>query len=456
MINPVFTTSLSPEEITPAVAVKYIKRHEPELERLAKLEAYYAGQQEILRRQKDGDLSNNKLVCNHAKYIADMTGSYLIGAPVSYSSEEDIEPLTDALEKADAPTQDMDLAHDMAIFGRCYEMIYVNEDVQIGLAKLSPLNAFVVYDDTVEQKPVFAVYYYPVFNDDGVKKGYKGVISTAAYTQDIELTATKGLAGAGEQIPHFFGKVTIDEIYNNAERMSDFESVLTLIDAYNTLQSDRVNDKEQFVKALLVIKGQVLGDTDEESAEAYEAIKNSGVMVLDEHGDASFLTRQLDEGGAETLSKSISQDIHKFSGVPDMSDENFAGNVSGVAMKYKLLALEQMTKIKERYFTEGLRYRLECIANLLSVMGAGTFDVEGIKMQFTHSLPANESEIAQVISSLSGTVSQETLLSLLPFVKDPKKEADKVNEEKQANADRALETQKTLMHGDMHTPIKTR
>ena len=453
MINPVFTISLSPEEITPAVAVKYIKRHEPELERLAKLEAYYAGQQAILDRKKDGDLSNNKLVCNHAKYIADMTGSFLIGEPVSYSSDTDISPLTKVLDEADAPTQDIDLAHDGAIFGRCYEMIYVNEDVQIRLAKLSPLNAFVVYDDTVEQKPVFAVHYYPVFNDDGTQTGYKGVISTAAYTQDIELTAAKGLAGAGEQIPHFFGKVTIDEIYNNAERMSDFESVVSLIDAYNTLQSDRVNDKEQFVKALLVIKGQVLGDTDEESAEAYEAIKNSGVMVLDEHGDASFLTRQLDEGSVETLSKSISQDIHKFSGVPDMSDENFAGNVSGVAMKLKLLALEQLTEIKERYFAEGLRYRLECIANVLKVQGGGAFDVKGIKMQFTHSLPANEPELAQLVSTLSGTVSQETLLSLLPFVKDPAGEVDKVNEEKQENADRVLAQQTALLHSDMHTPI---
>lgn len=131
-----------------------------------------------------------------------------------------------------------------------------------------------------------------------------------------------------------------------------------------------------------------------------------------------------------------------------MSDENFAGNVSGVAMKFKLLMLEQITKFKERYFAEGLRYRLECIANVLSAKGGAAIPVKDISMQFTHSLPANEVELAQTINSLSGSVSQETLISRLPFVKDPKKEIEAVNKEKQDNAERMVAT---MMHGDMHT-----
>lgn len=451
MINPVFTTTLSPEQVTPAAAVKYIQRHVRELPRLRRLEDYYAGKQAILDRRKGDNLSNNRLVCNHAKYIADFTAAYLIGEPVAYSSDSDIKPITDILGAADAPTQDIDLAHDAAIFGRCYELIYTDEDGAVKLAKISPLNAFVVYDDTVEQKPVFGVYYYPIFDDDGVKTGYKGVILTAAYMQEITLTVSLGLTGAAEQITHYFGKVPLDEIFNNAGRMSDFENVMSLIDAYNTLQSDRVNDKEQFVDALLVIKGQVLGDTDEESAETYDAIKRSGVMTLDPDGDASFLTRQLDESSVEVLSRSISQDIHKFSGVPDMSDENFAGNVSGVAMKFKLLTLEQMTKFKERYFTEGLRYRLECIENVLEFQGSKKLDTTSINIQFTHSLPANNVETAQIISSLSGTVSQQTLLSLLPFVREPDKELERVNGEKEEAVRRQMDA---MLTRDFDTNIK--
>ena len=448
---PIFTIPVLPDpEDLPAVAAKYIQRHGNEIEYLAKLDAYYRGKQDILNRVKGADLSNNKLVCNHAKYIADFTSAYLIGSPVTYTADRDITVLTDALKDADAPTQDIDLAHDSAIFGRAYELIYLDENAVIKLAKVSPLNGFVAYDDTVEQRPVFGVHYYPTFDDYGQKTGYKGSIITDSYIQDITLTASRGLQSVGEPVPHYFGKVPLDEIYNNAERMGDFENVISLIDAYNTLQSDRVNDKEQFVKALLVITGQVLGDTDEESSETYDAIRKHGVMTLDQGSTASFLTRQLDESSVEILSKSISHDIHKFSGVPDMSDENFAGNVSGVAMKYKLLALEQITKFKERYFTEGLRYRLECINNVLVAKGGASIDVKDINIQFTRSLPANETELAQLIGMLVGTVSQETLLSLLPFVKDPAAEAKAVNDEKQANAERMVDS---MMHSDMHSHL---
>lgn len=455
---PIFMTAYSPEQITPEIAVKYIKRHLAEHEYLDALENYYKGRHDILNRTKDGDLSNNKLVCNNAKYIADFTSAYLLGAPVSYKSKDDsmdITPLTDALDEADASTQDIDLAHDGAIFGRSYEMIYMSDDdvPYPKLAKLPPKEAFVVYSNNVEQRPVFGVHYFPLYNDEGKLTGYRGTISTDTYTQDIRLSASLGLESSDEPIPHYFGKVTINEIYNNAERMGDFEQVLTLIDAYNTLQSDRVNDKEQFVKALLVIKGQVLGDTDEESAETYNAIKRQGVMTLDQGSDASFLTRQLDESAVEVLSKSISHDIAKFSGVPDMTDENFAGNVSGVAMKYKLLVLEQITKIKERFFTEGLRYRLECIANIISARGGKLIPVRNIQMQFTHSLPANVLEDAQVVNSLSGHVSEKTLLGTLSIVQDPESELNAVRAEREEKADSMFEAQKKMLQNDMQTPI---
>ena len=82
---PIFTIAALPDpEKLPAAAAKFIQRHGNELEYLTKLDAYYRGKQDILNRVKDADLSNNRLVCNHAKYIADFTSAYLIGEPVTY------------------------------------------------------------------------------------------------------------------------------------------------------------------------------------------------------------------------------------------------------------------------------------------------------------------------------------------------------------------------------------
>ena len=211
------------------------------------------------------------------------------------------------------------------------------------------------------------------------------------------------------------------------------------------MQSDRVNDKEQFVDSLMYIKGQILGETDDEKAETYSDIQRNRVVELSQDGEIGFLTRQFDEASVEVLRKSIVTDIHKISGVPDMSDESFAGNASGVAMKYKLLNLEQITKTKERYFTEGLRYRLACLSNIIGIKG-GHIDPKLIDITFTRSLPQNESELSQVVATLDGKVPQETLLSLLPFVKDPQSAAEELRHQKQD----AIAAQQQMF---MNTPL---
>ena len=84
-------------------------------------------------------------------------------------------------------------------------------------------------------------------------------------------------------------------------------------------------------------------------------------------------------------------------------------------MKYKLLAFEQMTKIKERYFTEGLKIRLSLIANALRVLGYSVPDTADIRVIFTHDLPENEAEIAQTVNLLKDIVPTEKLIGMLPF-----------------------------------------
>ena len=455
---PIFTTSLAADEITPEAAVKYIQLHDRELEHLGKLERYYATQHDILNRKRsDPKLPNNQIVASYPKYIADFSSAYLMGTPVKYSAPEgvDITPLTDTLKKADSPTQDCCLALDGSIFGRSYEMVYVNADAEVKLAKLLPLNAFVVYDQTVEQLPVFAVHYFPTYDDNGCVSGYLGSLCTASYTQEIRLTQSKTLASFGEPVDHYFGKVPINEIYNNDQRFGDFEHIISLIDAYDILQSDRVNDKEQFVDALLVIRGAVLGDDDEESTEAYKALKDQGVMVLpDKDSGAAYLTRQFDESSVEVLKNSIVSDIHKLSYVPDMSDDSFAGNVSGVAMKYKLLMLEAQAKIKERYFAEGLRYRLECIENFLLAAGAAAIDTSQIMMKFERSLPVNMQESAQTASLLTGVVSKQTQIEQLPFVEDVEAELGRIAKEQQEAVKQQAAIQQAMMQKIMNTNIR--
>jgi len=229
---------------------------------------------------------------------------------------------------------------------------------------------------------------------------------------------------------HYFGGVPMTEYWNNAAETGDFEPVLPLIDAYDALQSDRVNDKQQFTDAIMVLKGVgALGledaETDEPTADdpaaaavaASRRLRHTRTLFLPGDGaDAGFITKPDSESGAELLRKSLADDIHKLSFVPDLTDDKFAGNLSGVAMRFKLLGFEQHTKIKERWFREALRTRLYRMAHFLQVQGAAELDVDQVRITFKRTLPVNDLEIAHTVQAYRGIVPDEILLSQIPWM----------------------------------------
>ena len=108
-----------------------------------------------------------------------------------------------------------------------------------------------------------------------------------------------------------------------------------------------------------------------------------------------------------------------------MSDENFVGNSSGVAIRYKLLAFEQNIKNKERYMEKGLMERFKLYNSfLVSKSQMQEVPIEEIDTIFKRNLPSNDFEISQMINNLSDLVDSETLLAQLSFIKDAKEIVD--------------------------------
>jgi SPP1 family phage portal protein len=429
------------EELTTERICEYIKLHRTALnERYEKLESYYKGEHDILlRKPKRKDNPCNNVVCNYAKYITDIGSGFLIGEPVSYQSEEN--DLTDLLEwfkAAEVDVQDNDNAEDQSIYGVAYELVYMSSDESPTpkTASIHPSQAFVIYSDTVELNPVAGVYYHET-RDTATQQvnGYDAEISTDKQYIRFHLTTDYTLDGEVTTETNPFGMVTLIEIYNNRFLQGDFEQLISLIDGYNKQQSNRIDDKEAFVNSLMVLKGQTLGDTSDEKAETVRSIKENGVVELTADGELSFLTRQADQQGDQLLSESLAKDIHKFSYIPDLTDEHFAANVSGVAMQFKLWGLLQLMKKKERYIKEGQRYRIKLFSAILAIKGKTPVDASKVTITMTRNLPKNLVELAQVIGNLSGICSNETLVAQLPFVEDPEKEVQKAAEEKQAAMD---------------------
>ena len=115
--------------------------------------------------------------------------------------------------------------------------------------------------------------------------------------------------------------------------------------------------------------------------------------------------------------------------------EQFAGNVSGEAMKYKLMGLENIIGVKEAKFKKGLMRRIELLCNFLNISTNDLMLYTDIQPVFTRNKPQNEVELANMVKSLYGILSDETLISILPFIENAREEIDKRNTEKENTLD---------------------
>ena len=442
------------KNIKKELVVKLIREHEKQLPRFKKLKKYYLGEHDILSKQRSKNKPNYKPVCNHAKDIADTSTGYFMGNTISYSNSEDtdIDELLIAFDNAEVDESDHDNALDMAIYGVAYEYVYARENENIlDIKSLEVENTFIVYDDSIEQQPLFGVYYFKRKENKADTETYQAVIMTKQFVYSIVLEGKEKGVISDKPIPHNMGDIPIIEYKNNKYSIGDFEQQIGLIDSYNSLTANRINDKEQFIDSILVLYGARLGDDEEESIKAMESLAENKLLELHPEARAEYLSKTLNENEVETLRNAVKQDIYTFSHIPNLTDENFAGNSSGVAMEFKLLGLEMITKIKQRYYVKGLKKRIKLFANYLGLTQIA-IDANSIVPNFSRSLPKNLLEISQIVSNLDGKVSQETLLSQIPFVEDPMGEIEKVNEEKQEN----IAQNQLLLTGGEHihnTPV---
>ena len=401
---------------------------------LLKLYDYYRDKHPILERNKTTGLKNNKVVVNHAKYITKLRVGYILGKPVEYHiegkdvKERDKQALDVILNKYKEQTiRDLDksIGRDCSIYGFAYEYLYVNEDAEIKSFKINPLNSILVRNKSVEHKKLFFLQYSSAEIDKKTgEMKYEGV---RLLTDEFIYEFDENLRQVSKT-PHYIGEVPIIEYTNDEDREGDYESVLTMIDAYNTLQSDRVNDKEQLVEAILVLYGMEINDEVMNDIKIHRAF---GAPPQSEGAKAEYLTKTLVEDQIQILKKDIENDIFKIAMTPNITDEMFAGNSSGVALKFKLLPFEISIQDKETGMERGLRERLQLYSRFYKTKKVISTEIQPYRVNivFNKSLPQNDLETSQIINNLDDFVDRETLISQLSFVKDASKVIEKKTEE---------------------------
>lgn len=438
-------------EITEELLKKILKIHDEDIGRYKILQGYYEGKAKIFERTKDKNKSNNKLVLDYPSYIIDVLLGLFVGKPISYTVKEEnrekFKVIQDTLDLNNEQDENTEVAKMCGIKGRGYEIVYVDEESNIRFNEVNPENIVLVYDDKIIPKPIFAIYQAGLTDVDNLGKESKDK-KIIIYKKDIiqEFTKVKGDLHLLNEYPNPFGEVPVIEFLNNNEGIGDFERVLSLIDAINLSQSDTANDFEEFTNAILVLYGIL--DTDNEDI---RQLIEDRVLLLDESGqNAQWLIKEINDAALENYKNRLDRDIHKFAKVPNMNDENFAGNVSGESMKYKLFATNQIIAQKQRKFKTALEARFRLIINGLKIKSGLELDYRDISIVFNENTPFNELDnINTVKAALDTGLSKQYALGKLRDIDDISEELKREEDERDIYAE---EFEKELREDENNIP----
>ena len=417
----------SAEELTDEKLVEIITAHKALNLRYEELLNLYIGNHAILNQaEKAAYKPDNRLVVNYAKYITDTFNGFFMGIPVKASHEnEKVSGYIQMLESYnDIDDNNAELAKKCSIYGHAYELLFLDENAQVGIVNVDPRECFVIYDNAIRENALFGVRY--TVDSEG---GTIGTISDLEriryfYIENGEIS----YIDEKEQV-NYFGEIPIVEYVENDEKQGAFENVETLINAYNKAISEKANDVDYFADAYMKILGAELHGDDLLSIRDNRIINlvnpETDRLVVD------FMEKPNADTTQENLINRLERQIFTISMVANINDENF-GTSSGIALKYKLQSMMNLANTKERKFVKGFNKRFRLISNLPNSV-ITIEDTIGLQYQFTKNTPDNLKEEAETALLLRSIVSDETALRTLSIVDDVNRELGSIEEQNKLN-----------------------
>ena len=395
--------------------------------KLEKYKNYYDGIQAILRKTyADPTKPCNRTVINYCKNIVDSYCGYLATPGyINYRSNDDIKEVMDILRYNDYQDEDADFLLNALIYGTAAELMYIDAASQTRFRLINPTSCFGVCDDSLTGDLLYFVRMYKANEWDD-----SSLYNVDVYSDfNVKHYTMYGMNGSLQFIaeePHYFNQCPAN-IFSLPDEKSIFDCIMGLQDSANELLSSEVDDYQAFCDAYMVLEGV------DAEADDIAAMKENRVLILPEGATATWLTKNANDAQVENILKRIHDSIYRIAQCPDFSSETFVGGVSsGVAIKYRLTGMETRAGKIEAVMKKALQRRVEIITGVASLkLGEEIF--RDIQIEFVRNIPEDPTAIINMINSLKGTVSDETLLSQLSFIEDPAAEIERVNEQKAEN-----------------------
>lgn len=409
---------------------------------LTKLYDNYAGEQSACNLYKRGlDTERiEKVRFPIARYITTILSNYMLGKQPVYGHIPDspsevgtvVDETVRLYRRQSKQRLDKEIKRQCGKTGFAYELVRYDGDTLTPKSMQLPVEeTCVVFNCDIERNSIYAVHY--------VKKDRQGYAVNVYTDKEIIEYSTRTLRNSANwrevgRTPHYMGRVPVTMYLNNGDGKGDYEDVAPLIDALNGIATDERYDIKRNVDALLLfINTKLAGGTPEEKAKVRDAMRQLGILEINDDeayphikADVKTLTSSLNITSAEQFVDRLWKAIFKLSGVPDPTQTEYFSSLSGVALQMQMfLGLEPMAKDSEGEFDYALKRRMKMYNHFYALRGMATeIDVGDVTIDFKHTAPTNDLEIAQMVSLLYGKplVSNETLTKQFSFVENAKAE----------------------------------
>ena len=374
---------------------KALKLHWHNRKEIEYLEKYYLGQQPILARAKHVRPEiNNKIVENHAFEIVEHKVADLFGEPIQYVFKGDnqelsqnLNSLNDILEEQSKEEVDIALGRWQSICGTSYRYIWTDKasEYPFEFCSENPKSTFVFYSSDSGHRPMFSVQQR---KDTDNTDFYFVYTTTATYKVKKNVVVDSGTNG--------YFAIPIIEYPNNERRLSDIEIVITMLDAINKEQSDRINGVEQFVASIIKFV-----NCDIEEDEFLRLIQIGMLKVKNPQGgtaDVEMMSNELDQENTQISKEDLYNNVLIVEGMPSREKNTGGDTGSAVYMRNGFEFSERRAELKEPTFKKSERKFIRLMLEMLRKSGKDTgLSVGNIEIKILRSKTDNMSVKANVL-----------------------------------------------------------
>lgn len=402
-----------------------------QIERLQILESYSNGNNYTIlngRKRLEPEKADYRIRHDLGGQASRFFTGYTVGQPISIGSTEidlDLTSVDNFNSYNDIEALNRELVYDASRFGRAFELHYFDEFEQPAVALIDAKEMFTIRSADV-RKEIIAAVHCPIYN---------GKLFVTVYTNE-EIVSYDNDWTETDRKPNPFKMVPVVEWQNNRERLGDWEKGIPIIDAYDAAESDTANYMSDLNDAMLVIKGDV--ESTGMNASDIMKMKQANMLVLESgvgHNgqqtslEAGYIYKQYDVSGVEAYKSRLIKDFFRIVGLPNLQDDATFSATSGIAIRYKLVDLQQVTSVKRGFFIKALKRRYKLLQSLSeNLKGFEAVDANLLTFTFHENLPTDVwAEIQSAINS-GMDISQETLMESASFT-DARKEKSRLLKE---------------------------